>query len=94
MLRSGLRTALVVVLAACSGNSSRHQQDAAIVIDARSPDAPTSVSPPLPAYEITAGAKTLTGASHKADVQIGHAMSQAPVTGNGRSAQGNSAVKP
>jgi hypothetical protein len=103
MFRFGVCTAIALLMsvAACGGdgNVSSIAVDAALPVDAITPDAiQPDAKPdgrvPEPANEITAGAKALTGTTHKADVQIGHAMSQAPVGGNGRTLQGNAAVKP
>ncbi len=57
-------------------------------------DAPTDAPTPLPAYEVTGGARNVRGARFAADVQIGHGVGQAPATGNGKTIQGNAAVKP
>ncbi len=85
--------ALLVAVAACADQKPRFQDAGptdAMAIDAVPVDAAT----PLPAYEITGGAKGVRGARYAADVQIGHGIGQAPVTGNGTTAQGNAAVKP
>lgn len=57
-------------------------------------DAPTDAPAPLPAYEVTGGARNVRGARFTADVQIGHGIDQTPATGNGKTIQGNAAVKP
>ncbi|MGE0400496.1 MAG: hypothetical protein AB7T06_27540 [Kofleriaceae bacterium] len=62
-----------------------------------SPDAPPDSMPPakpLPAYEVTGGAKAVSGTRFRADVQIGHPFDQAPVVGGGKRVQGNAAIKP
>ena len=59
-------------------------------------DAPVDAPPPLPAYELTGGAKGLRGSRYSADVQVGHGFGQQPVKdGAGQTrAEGNAAVKP
>lgn len=54
---------------------------------------PIDAPPPLPAYEITGGARGLTGKRFRADVQVGHGVGQQPVRGGGTTAEGNAAVK-
>lgn len=57
-------------------------------------DAPIDAPEPLPAYELTGGARAVRGSRFAADVQIGHGIGQQPATGNGKQIQGNAAVKP
>ena len=57
-------------------------------------DAPVDAPTPLPAYELTGGAKNARGTRFSADVQIGHGIGQQPATANGKKIQGNAAVKP
>ncbi|HVK73214.1 MAG TPA: hypothetical protein VM734_07820 [Kofleriaceae bacterium] len=97
-----LRTAVVGVVLAlvgCADDPPRFQDagpgDAAV--DAEPIDAAVDAPTPLPAYELTGAAKGVRGARFAADVQIGHGLGQAPVTGAGatpRAAEGNAAVKP
>ncbi len=80
-------------LAACGDDGGRRiGEDAPTPPDA----SPDSMPPakPLPAYEITGGAKAVTGTRFRADVQIGHPLGQAPVLGGGKRVEGNAAVKP
>jgi hypothetical protein len=49
---------------------------------------------PLPAYEVTGGAKGVSGTRFRVDAQIGHPIVQSPVTGGGKRVQGNAAIKP
>lgn len=64
--------------------------DAPIDAEVDAVDAPA----PLPAYELTGGARNVRGSRFAADVQIGHGIGQQPATGNGKTMQGNAAVKP
>lgn len=97
MYRFGLATALImtVAVAACDGGKPAFQDagptDAATDAEV---DAPADAATPLPAYEITGGARSVRGTRFSADVQIGHGIGQAPATGNGKTAEGNAAVKP
>ncbi|HLL24443.1 MAG TPA: hypothetical protein VK427_20065 [Kofleriaceae bacterium] len=88
-----MRTVLLLIALggalACSDSGVRRLPDAPTPPDAQ-PDAPG----PLPAYEVTAGAKSLTGARFKADVQIGHPLHQGPVASPAKRVEGNAAVKP
>ncbi|MDP1920523.1 MAG: hypothetical protein Q8L14_30050 [Myxococcales bacterium] len=43
--------------------------------------------------EVISGSGRLTGGGRIVDVQIGHAVDQAPTSGGGRTVQGNSAIK-
>ncbi|MCA9678326.1 MAG: hypothetical protein H6709_12360 [Kofleriaceae bacterium] len=99
MLRPCLPVAVLLVAASLGAAACKHdthytdagvrdagdQDGGSVVPDAR---------PPLPAYEITGGARGVAGARFKADVQIGHGVGQQPATGNGTTAEGNAAVKP
>jgi hypothetical protein len=91
-----LAAAAFVLLAGCkdtppsfddAANPDAGPTDAAV-------DAPVDAPTPLPAYELTGGAKNVRGTRFSADVQIGHGIGQAPATGNGKTIQGNAAVKP
>ncbi|KAB2900718.1 MAG: hypothetical protein F9K40_09060 [Kofleriaceae bacterium] len=57
-------------------------------------DAPVDAPTPLPAYELTGGARNVRGTRYAADVQIGHGIGQQPAAGNGKTIEGNAAVKP
>lgn len=99
-----LRTATALALAllfGCKSDPPRFNDagpvDAGPDIDApvdAPTDAPADAPTPLPAYEITGGAKNVRGTRYAADVQIGHGIGQEPATGNGKTIQGNAAVKP
>lgn len=80
-----------VLLAACgSDDHGRRLQDAPNPIDAVAPEAAVA----FPAREITGGAQHVRGSRFSADVQIGHAFDQGPMTGNHQRLEGNAAVKP
>lgn len=86
--------ALVGLLGGCKQDSTFHD---AGVHDAEQIDAevaPIDAPPPLPAYEITGGARGLAGKRFQADVQIGHGVGQAPASAGTTTVEGNAAVKP
>jgi hypothetical protein len=94
--RAVLPMALLLALSGCPDNKQKFadagpETDAAVDAPV---DAAVDASAPLPAYEITGGARKVTGARFSADVQIGHGVGQAPASGNGTEIQGNAAVKP
>lgn len=99
MYRFSMITAVALALglasAACDDGKPVFQDAGPIdaAVDAEV-DAPVDAATPLPAYEITGGARQVRGTRFSADVQIGHGLGQAPVQGNGKTAEGNAAVKP
>ena len=95
MWRLLLAAVALVPLAGCPDNKPTFQDAGPVdaAVDAPT-DAPVDAPAPLPAYEVTGGAAKLSGSRFKADVQIGHGISQEPVTGGGKVLQGNAAVKP
>ncbi|MBA3542582.1 MAG: hypothetical protein H0T79_23405 [Deltaproteobacteria bacterium] len=88
--------ALLALLAvgACGDDPVKRLPDGPPPQDARIDAVPADAAAPLPSHELTGGAKAVKGKRFAADVQIGHAIGQAPSTGNGKRIEGNSAVKP
>lgn len=86
--------ALAASVAACGKDSVHH------LADAPRPPIDAPVTPPsdsamaTPAYDITGGAHHVAGSRYSADVQIGHAIGQQPVSKGTKTLEGNAAVKP
>ncbi|HUQ03391.1 MAG TPA: hypothetical protein VM261_12900 [Kofleriaceae bacterium] len=87
--------ALLLALPGCPDNKQKFADAGSTDAAVDAPDdAAVDASAPLPAYEITGGARKVTGARFSADVQIGHGVGQEPASGDGKEIQGNAAVKP
>jgi hypothetical protein len=94
--RAAVAAFLLLALSGCPDNKQRFN-DAGPITDAdvdAPDDAAVDAPAPLPAYEITGGARNVKGARFSADVQIGHGVGQEPASGSGKEIQGNAAVKP
>ena len=75
---SALAACLLAVLAACGSVKRPFKDDA----------------PPTPSHEVVGGAARLSSTTFTFDVQLGHPISQQPVTSATFRAEGNAAIKP
>jgi hypothetical protein len=95
--RAAVAAVLLLALSGCPDNKQRFNDAGPPITDAdvdAPVDAAVDASAPLPAYELTGGARKVTGSRFAADVQIGHGVGQEPAAGSGKEIQGNAAVKP
>jgi hypothetical protein len=83
---------LLLVVAACGSVKDAAKDDAGLPDDA-SIDAPPQL-PLTPGREVVGGAGRLTGTTFTFDVQLGHPISQQPITSTTYKVEGNAAIKP
>ena len=97
-----LSRVVLVMMAGCGsvGGGSAKEDAGVAAADAKLPadasvDAPPPPQlPPTPAREIVSGTATMTSATFRFDVELGHPVGQQSATGATYRAEGNAAIKP